>query len=316
MARVVVVGSSNTDLTMLVPALPSRGETVLGGSIYQAAGGKGANQAVAAARAGAEVAMVAATGDDDFGRAAVALLDAEGIATKSIVLKRGAASGVALIMVEEQTGENLIGVTSGANLQLTPADVAKAAPAIRRAGVLLLQLEIPLAAVEHAARIARAAGVPVILNPAPMPARGLPRSLLANIDYLVPNRVELARLAERLRAGTLRARPFSPFARLFRLGVTAVIVTLGARGARIVTPDGATGVPALPATPVDTVGAGDCFCGYLAAGIAEGQPLADAARLACAAASISVTRRGAQPSIPTRAEVERLLRRTTGRKEN
>jgi len=305
--RVVVVGSSNTDLTITCRTLPGRGETVLGSDLYTAAGGKGANQAVAAARAGAEVAFVGAVGSDDFGRARLADLENEGITTRHVRVKRGESSGVALIFVEQRTGENLIGVAPGANAALTPADVDRAAPAIRRADLLLLQLEVPIETVERAARIAHDAGTLVLLNPAPMPARRLPRSLLANVDYLVPNRIEL----ERVTGG---AEPDAAAKRLFLLDVKALIVTLGAEGARIVTPEGDSTVPAFPAKAVDTVGAGDCFCGYLAAGLAEGMAAADAALMASAAASISVTRRGAQPSIPKRSEAERLLTRAAGRK--
>jgi len=290
MPRVVIVGSSNTDLTIQCPVLPGRGETVLGSDLYQAGGGKGANQAVAAARAGAQVAFVGAVGDDDFGRAAVESLAGEGIDVKRVRTMRGVASGVALIFVERKTGENLIGVAAGANGALTPADVDRAGPAIRRADVLLMQLEVPLPAVRRAAEIARKADVPVILNPAPMPAKPLPKTLLKCVDYLVPNEVELKAVG-------------GPDA-LFRLGVKGLIVTLGAKGARVVTPGGATAVPAVKVRPVDTVGAGDCFCGCLAVGIAEGLALDAAARLACAAAAVSVTRRGAQPSMPTRREVQ------------
>ena len=205
-------------------------------------------------------------------------------------------------MVEKKTGENLIGVAPGANATLLPEDVDRAAPALRRAGLLLLQLEVPPETVLHAARLARDAKVPVLFNPAPMPRRRLPQALLANIDYLVPNRVELERITGGAELGAAAKR-------LFRRGVRALIVTLGAEGVQIVAPEGETRVPAFPARAADTVGAGDCFCGYLAAGLAEGRELEEAARRAAAAAAVSVTRRGAQPSMPRRDEVERRLRR-------
>ena len=300
MGRVVVVGSSNTDLNVLCPELPGRGQTVLGGELYTAAGGKGANQAVAAARAGASVAFVAAVGADDFGRAAVAGFRRDGIDTRHVAVKKRTPSGVALILVEE-SGENLIAVAPGANAGLRVADVDRAASVIRRAGALLLQLEIPLATVRRAASVARKAGVPVILNPAPMPARPLPKALLRDVDYLVPNESELLRLT-----GKRSAR--SAARELFALGVRALVITLGAKGARIVTPDGSADVPSVRVRAVDAVGAGDCFCGYLAAALADGTDLAGAARAACVAAALSVTRRGAQPSMPKRGEVRRLLR--------
>ena len=304
MGRVVVVGSSNTDLTVLCPELPGRGQTVLGGELYTAAGGKGANQAVAAARAGARVSFVGAVGDDDFGRRAVAGLKRDRIDTRHVAVKRGTPSGVALILVEE-SGENLIAVAPGANGALTVADVNRAADVIRKAGALLLQLEVPLRTVRRAAAIAKKAGVPVILNPAPMPAEPLPPALLANVDYLVPNQVELLRLTG-ARSQTRAAKE------LFGLGVRALIVTLGAKGARVITVDRSFAVPSSRVKAVDAVGAGDCFCGYVAAGLAAGETLEAAARLACAAAAISVSRRGAQPSIPRRAEARRLLRKTKG----
>lgn len=301
MGGVVVVGSSNTDLTVLCPALPGPGETVLGGELYQAAGGKGANQAVAAARAGARVALVAAVGSDDFGRAAVEGLERDGIDTGSVVIKPDTPSGTALILVEE-SGENLIAVAPGANAELAPGDVAAAAETIRRAGALLLQLEIPMDAVRRAAEIAERDGVPVLLNPAPMPDQPLPADLLATVDYVLPNQSELLRLTA-ARSEDLAARE------LFEAGVSALIVTRGAAGARIITADGRADVASIEVDAVDAVGAGDCFCGYLAAGIAHGAPLEDAVRLACAAAALSVTRRGAQPSIPRRDEVMDLLNR-------
>jgi ribokinase len=301
MSRVVVVGSSNTDLSVLCPNLPGRGETVLGGELYTAAGGKGANQAVAAARAGAEVAFVGAVGDDDFGRAAVAGLEHNGIDTSHVAVKKRTPSGVALILVES-SGENLIAVAPGANGKLTKTDVNRAGTVIRSAGALLLQLEVPLDVVERAAALADRTGALVLLNPAPMPADRLPGSLLRHVDILVPNEGELLRLTGKRSAASAAKQ-------LFEFGLTALIVTLGAKGMRIIERDATTDVAGFAVEPVDAVGAGDCFCGYLAAGLAAGRRLADAARLACAAAALSVTRHGAQPAMPTRAEAERLLRR-------
>jgi len=301
MGCVVVVGSSNTDLNVLCPALPGRGETVLGGELYSAAGGKGANQAVAAARAGADVAFIGAVGRDDFGKAALAGLKRDGIDVRHVAVKRGVPSGVALILVEA-SGENLIAVASGANAKLSVADIDRAAAAIRKADALLLQLEVPMRVVRRAASIARKAGVPVILNPAPMPEEALPKVLLRQVDYLIPNETELLRLTGK-RSARSAARG------LFELEVKALIVTLGAKGVQVITPDRMSDIPSLKVKAVDAVGAGDCFCGNVAALLAAGAALEEAARLGCAAAAISVTRRGAQPSMPKRAEVLRVLRK-------
>ena len=299
MGRVVVVGSSNTDLNVLCPQLPGRGETVLGGELYTAAGGKGANQAVAAARAGAKVSFIGAVGDDDFGRAARAGLQKDGIDTGNVVTQAGVPSGVALILVDAR-GENLIAVASGANAKLTPGDIGRCAGVIGGADVLLLQLEVPVLAVTRAAAIARNAGVPVVLNPAPMPDKPLPGELLRNVDYMIPNHGELLRMTDK-RGETEAAQE------LFALGIRALVVTLGEQGARIITPGGKTEVPSVKVKAVDAVGAGDCFCGYLAAGLADGTALEDAARLACAAAALSVTVKGAQPSMPERADAVRAM---------
>jgi ribokinase len=306
-ARVVVVGSSNTDLTMSCVELPNRGQTVLGGEIYQAGGGKGANQAVAAARAGAHVTMVAAVGDDDFGRAAVATLKKENIDTRHVAVKKGKTSGVAMILVEEGSGDNVIGVSPGANTNLTPGDVDKASAAIKKADLLLLQLEVPVAAGARAAAIARKAGVPVLLNPAPMPVHPLPRTFMGNIDYLVPNQGELVRMAS-------KASERMAAERLFRAGMKALVVTLGSKGARVITHDGIESVPGFRVRATDTVGAGDCFCGYLATGLAEGKSLEDAALLSSAAAAVSVTTRGAQPSMPRRSEAQKLAKTAANRR--
>jgi ribokinase len=293
-ARVVVVGSSNTDLVVALGRLPRPGETLLGGEHGVYAGGKGANQAVAAARAGARVVFVGARGEDDFGRAAARGLAAEGIDARHFRSKRGAPSGVALILVGGKERQNMIAVAKSANDLLSPRDVRAAASAFRAPGAVLAQLEVPLAAVEEAARLARRRGLLFILNPAP--ARALPRALLARVDVLTPNERE----AEWL---TGERRPERAAAALRKMGCRAVALTLGARGALIAEGGGARRVPAPRVTPVDTVGAGDCFNGWLAARMAEGRSLGEAARQAVAAAALSVTRRGAQASMPQRREV-------------
>lgn len=298
--RVVVVGSSNTDMVVRLPVLPAPGETVLGGDFYQAAGGKGANQAVAAARLGAEVRLVARVGDDSLGREAVRRFQAEGILTDAVVVDREAASGVALIMVDSR-GENMIAVASGANSRLTPADVEAVAEHLP-GSVVLVQLEIPMEAVEHAVSMASRAGARVILNPAP--ARPLPDPLLQRVSILTPNEGELAVLAGRPVHDPETARLAA--ASLLERGVKTVIVTLGAQGALLVDSGGSRLEPARRVEAVDTTAAGDAFNGALAWALAGGATLAEAVRLANRAASISVTRPGAQPSLATRRELEEL----------
>jgi ribokinase len=299
---IVVLGSSNTDMVIRVDRIPRPGETVLGGTFAMAAGGKGANQAVAAARAGGKVAFVARVGDDLFGRQALAGFRKEGIRVGQISLDKRAASGVALIFVDRKA-ENCIGVASGANMRLSPADVRRAAAVISSAGVLLVQLEIPVATVAAVVQLAARQGVPVILNPAP--ARALPEKILRQVSVLTPNETE----AEILTGIAVAGRPAAEKAarRLLRLGVKNVVLTLGARGALIANAEGICLVPAFKVKPVDTTAAGDVFNGALAVALTEGRPLREAVRFANAAAAISVTRPGAQPSAPARREIERLM---------
>ncbi len=298
--RVVVVGSSNTDMVVRLPVLPSPGQTVLGGDFYQAAGGKGANQAVAAARLGAEVRLVARVGDDDLGREAIRRFRAEGILTDTVVVDPDAPSGVALIMVDAR-GENMIAVASGANSRLSPADVDAVAGHLS-GSVLLVQLEVPPATVEHAVSLARRAGAKVILNPAP--ALSLPDSLLRQVSILTPNEGELAVLAGRPVQDPDTARKAA--AGLLERGVETVIVTLGSQGALVVDAAGSRLEPGRRVEAVDTTAAGDAFNGALAWALADGLPLDEAVRLANRAASISVTRPGAQPSLATRQELEAI----------
>lgn len=290
-ARVAVVGSANVDLVCRVERLPRPGETVTGGRFFSAAGGKGANQAVAAARLGAQVAFVARVGDDGHGREALAGYRAEGLDITRVSVDPSQPTGVALILVEA-AGENVIAVASGANAGLSPADAAAAGEAIRAAQVLLLQLEVPLPTVLAAARAARAAGVTVILNPAPMPSDGLPAELLAAVDVLTPNEREAEVLG-----GEAALRGLEP----------TVVLTRGRRGALVVEADRVVAVPAPEVTAVDTVGAGDAFNGALAVAMAEGRPLAEAVAWACAAGALAATRSGAQPSLPTRVELTCFL---------
>jgi len=298
---VVVVGSSNTDMVIRSRRLPRPGESVVAGQFYTAAGGKGANQAVAAARAGAAVTFVAKLGRDVFGDQAIAGFRREGIECRWIARDPKVPSGIALILVEEG-GENLISVALGANMKLSPADVERASGAIAQAGALVLQLEVPLPAVRRAVAIARRNGVPVVFNPAPAPRKPLPKALLRQIDYLVLNETEMEAIAG--------SGDFAAARRLLDAGVGEVILTRGKKGAA--TLDGSPRpwlIPGYKVKAVDAVGAGDAFVGTLAAFLAEGRSLEESLDLANAAAAISVTRKGAQPSMPRRAEILRFAGR-------
>ena len=302
--RVVVVGSSSIDMIVQVDRIPGIGETVIGGIFHSAGGGKGANQAVSASRAGARVLFVGRVGRDDFGRKVVAGLKRDGINVSHVTADEKAPTAVAFIFVGGK-GENSIAVASGANLRLSPRDVAKAHGVFRRGGILLVQLETPLAAVASAVRMAAASGMRVILNPAP--ARPLPDSLLRKVDILTPNEHEaesLTGIAVDGEAAAARAADS-----LHARGVRTVIITLGARGAYVSGGDFRALVPAFKVKAVDTTAAGDVFNGALAVALAEGRPLFEAVRFGQAAAAISVTRIGAQPSAPSRAETLRLLNR-------
>jgi ribokinase len=293
---VAVVGSLNMDLVIRVPELPGPGETVSGGDLFRNPGGKGANQAVAAARLGRRVAMVGCVGDDDAGRALLASLEADGVDRSRVRVVDGVPSGTAFITVSED-GENQIVVSPGANARLTEGDVAAAEAALRAARVTLLQLEVPLEAVAAAARTA---GGRVVLNPAPV--RDLPDELLGLLDVLVPNRVELAQLA----GGPVPQTVDEAVRLAGRLPARAVVVTLGADGALVVEDGQAGHVPAVPVRPVDTTAAGDAFCAGLADALAGGAGLRDAARRAVRVAAAACLRQGAQASLPTPAELETL----------
>ena len=302
MKRILVVGSSNTDMIVRVPRIPRPGETVLGSGFSLAGGGKGANQAGAAARAGGRVTLVARIGDDVFGERALAGFAADGIDTRFVLRTPGAASGIALIDVDDR-GENSISVASGANALLSAADVGAAAGALAAADLVLLQLESPIETVEAAVRWAGENGVPVILNPAP--ARPLEDRLLARVSVLTPNETEaelLSGLAVRDEGGVRAAA-----ARLRARGPRTVVVTLGERGVYALAPEFEGLLPAFRVEAVDTTAAGDVFNGALAVALAEGRPLAESLRFAQAAAAVSVTRAGAQPSAPTRAEIDAFL---------
>jgi ribokinase len=303
--RVAVVGSFNMDLVFGAPRLPLRGETVSGSAFGMFIGGKGANQAVAATRAGARVEMIGRVGTDTFGQDISGSLAAEGVGLKHVVRDAHEGTGVAGIVVEAD-GANSIVVVPRANARLTEHDVRRGRGAIAAASVLLLQLEVPLEASIAAARIARRAGSTVLLNPAP--ARDLPDALYGLVDVVVPNESEtlfLTGVPATTKEGAVEAAGV-----LRRRGVRAVVLTLGERGALLLE-DGAspTEIEPFAVGVVDTTAAGDAFCGALAVALAEGKPMVEAARFACAAGALACTVMGAGPSLPTRTRIEELLRR-------
>lgn len=297
---ITVVGSINLDLIATVNRLPAPGETVPGGDFKSAPGGKGANQALAAARAGAKVRMVGAVGRDAFAGEATAYLK-EGGVDLSGVAEMHAATGIALILVGAD-GENMIAVVPGANGTVVPGDLAKAQ--FQKGDVVLLQHEIPLSTVDAALAAARKAGAVTMLNTAPFRAEAA--SFVGKADYVVANETEFDLYAEALSlpAGE-RSERMREFAR--RTGAT-MIVTLGGEGVLAAKGDDLIRADALKITPVDTVGAGDTFCGYLAAGLSSGLALGDALKRAAAAGSLACLKPGAQPSIPLAAEVDAALK--------
>jgi ribokinase len=311
MPRVVVFGSSNTDMTVRLPRLPAPGQTVLGHSFLTTPGGKGANQAVAARRAGAEVVFVTAVGDDAMGREALALYRREGIDVDHARVVEGVASGVALIFVGED-GENMIGVAPGANHRLTPEDVDRLpASVFRRGDVLLVSLEIPLETAIGAIRRGFDAGMYTILNPAPAPSlseSGV-RELLKNVVVLTPNRVEARALAGLAPDPVVEPDWRECGLRLVGMGAACAIITLGSRGCQIVAAKPLRPIPAPQVEAVDTVGAGDAFNGALAVALAEDRDTQDAAAWAVAAAALAVTRAGAQAALPYRDAIDELAKR-------
>jgi ribokinase len=300
--KIVVVGSSNTDMILQMDHIPRPGETLLGGEFSMAAGGKGANQAVAAARAGGSVTFLARVGNDMFGQQAIEGFRKDGINVQHVISDPDAPSGVALIFVADD-GENSIGVASGANAQLSPADIQRASETIAQADVLVMQLETPLPTVQAAAEIAAAHGVRVILNPAP--AQPLSDDLLSLVSVLTPNESEAELLTGIEVADENRAVLAAD--QLRSKGVATAIVTLGSQGAMVASDDFSGPVSAFDVKPVDTTAAGDVFNGALAVALSEGETLELAVKFASAAAALSVTRLGAQPSAPARKEIERLL---------
>lgn len=297
--KILVVGSSNTDMVIKTEHLPRPGETVLGGTFFMNPGGKGANQAVAAARMGGGVSFVCKTGNDIFGHQSQLLFEEEGIDTSYVFSDPVHPSGVALITVDEKA-ENCIVVASGANAHLSPHDLAKAKDGIEEADILLMQLEIPLETVEYIAESAFSKNKKVILNPAP--AQALPASLLRHLYMITPNETE-AEIITGVEI-TDEASALEAARALSEMGVQQVIITMGSKGAFVYGEGKAEMVPALKVKAVDTTAAGDVFNGALTVALSEGRELIDAVRFASKASAISVTRVGAQSSIPYRNEVD------------
>jgi ribokinase len=295
--NVVVVGSSNTDLVVVCDHLPGPGETVLGGDFQMFGGGKGANQAVAAARAGAHVTFVGAHGADAYGNAAQERLAQEGIETKYFQCLPNATSGVALIFIDSQTRENMIAVARSANELVDSVIVSSARDSFETGDVVVSQLEIRDGAIEAVARLCHELRKPFVLNPAP--ARVLPRTIYESLHTIVVNEHEAATLSGE--ADVQQAIEW-----FHRQGCRQVVVTLGAEGITVSDSETIDHFPAHKVKAVDTTGAGDCFVGWLGAGIAEGLPVRNAAQRASLAASIKVTRAGAQPGMPYRKEIEEL----------
>lgn len=296
---IVVIGSSNTDMVVQSSQLPSPGETVLGGQFITNPGGKGANQAVAAAKLGGSVTFIANIGDDIFGQVALKGFQEHKISTDFITTDTETPSGVALIMVDDN-GENCISVALGANATMRTSDIDKALQIIDQASFVLIQLEIPINVVEHAVLLARNVGAHVVLNPAP--AQALTHELLSKLHIITPNEIEAELLTgikvvdestARQAAGSLRDK-----------GINIIIITMGAQGAYVQSEGVDQMVPSPVVNAVDTTAAGDTFNGALVVGLSEGMPLIDAVAFANKAASNSVTKMGAQDSAPLRKEIE------------
>jgi len=300
--KITVIGSSNTDLVAKSPKLPAPGETVLGSEFMIAPGGKGANQAVAIARLGGDVTFVAKLGTDEFGDQRLEDFKRDGIDTSFVFRDEEVPSGVALIFVDDG-GENMIIAVQGANARLSPADIDRARTAIESADMVVLQLETLLETVEHAVAIAAEKGISVILNPAP--GSKLEPRLIEKIECLTPNETE-AEILTGIKV-TSDDAAHKAGAKLLELGAGSVVVTMGKRGAMLITDEQSSLIPAFAVDAVDATAAGDAFTGGLAYALASGRELRNGVEFANAAAALAVTKMGAQPSMPTRDELERFL---------
>ncbi|HUI66498.1 MAG TPA: ribokinase [Bacteroidota bacterium] len=300
---IVVIGSSNVDFIMKMSRLPKIGETVTDATFMQVFGGKGANQAVAAARAGGNVSFVNCVGDDPITPAMLAQYRRDGINTDFVFRESGVPSGAALVMIGEQ-GSNYLSVAPGANYRLTPAHIDRAADLIKGAEIVVMQYEILPETLEHALELCARFGKQVMWNCAP--AREFDRAYLKNVTILVVNENEAAALSGVAVLDEVSARKAART--LAGFGCSCVVLTLGASGSIIHSPAGERSVPAFNVEAVDTTAAGDVYCGSLAVAIVEGRSIVESARFASAAAALSVTRLGAQPSAPTRKEIDSFLR--------
>lgn len=296
--KIIVVGSSNTDMVIKVPRIPAPGETVMGSEFFIIPGGKGANQAVGAVRAGGEVVFITCVSDDTFGNDAVENYKKDGIDTSFIKIKPGMHSGVALINVARD-GENSIAVAPGANSHLLPEDIMKCSDAFREASSVLVQLEIPLETVNAVAELAEEVNIPMVLNPAP--GEKLPASLLKRVSIITPNETEAALLT-----GTKKINDDSiPLMaeNLHDLGIDTVIITLGSKGVYLLNSEFKGIIPGYKVRAVDTTAAGDVFNGVFATALSRNKTVREAIDFAQRAAAISVTRMGAQPSAPNIEEI-------------
>ena len=300
-SKILVVGSANTDMVISAEHFPQPGETMMGHSFMTNHGGKGANQVVAAARLEGDTAFIGKVGDDQFGHSTIEMMKQEGIDVTGLTVTSEQPSGVALITTVA-SGENSIIIDSGANGVLSPADIQAAEGLFENAGIVLLQLEAPVDTVTEAAALGKKHGAYVVLNPAPAPKEPLPEALLKNVDLLIPNETEAGYISGVNISGDEDIP--AAMTEIQKLGVKDVIITVGSRGvcARI---DGeVVNVPAFKVKAVDTTAAGDTFCGALCVALANGKPLVEAIRFGCKASSISVTRRGAQMSMPRLSEID------------
>ena len=304
---VLIIGSSNMDLNIYSQRLPKPGETVTGGTFQQFLGGKGANQAVASVRSGAKTIFIGKIGTDAFGDQMISRLTKEGIDMSNVIRDNEHPSGVAFIMIDE-SGENMISVAPGANFHLSKSDVIENSEIIKNASSLVVQMEIPIETIEEIFKIASEGNVIKILNPAPL--KSIPKNVLKNLDIVIPNEGELYRLHSLLELPEVKTEGKDKIVQaskdIVEFGINFVITTLGSKGCLIYdrNNDEVTEIPAIKVKAVDTVGAGDCFNGVLASKLCKGESVKNAVKYATAAASIAVTRKGAQESMPYAEEIE------------
>lgn len=299
--KIIVIGSANTDMVISAEHFPQPGETIIGFGFMTNHGGKGANQAVAAARLGGDTAFIGKVGNDSFGHSMIDMMRHEGINVSHLMVSPSEPSGVALITTNK-AGENTIVLDSGANAHLIPSDIVDAEEMLSQAGIILMQLESPIDTIVQAAAIGKKHGAYVVLNPAPAPATPLPKELLESVDLLIPNETEAAYISELNAVSEKNA--YSAIDSIRRLGVSDVIITLGNKGVCALLDGKKVNIPAFKVKAVDTTAAGDTFCGALCVALSEGKDMIEAIRFGCKAASVSVTRRGAQMSMPRLSELE------------